>query len=139
MRTATPISTCSRITAAMRACLALAFDHGNPSFAVKDRARGANGAYLLWRYDNGAGFAFDGMSEIRLADDGRIAADLVDLPREVRRRILTRLIGETDSPVDGPTLETAMARLDAGQHASVGGLKLSPGNRILIEKAAPRR
>ena len=61
---------------AMRACLALAFDHGNPSFAVKDRARGANGAYLLWRYDNGAGFAFDGMSEIRLADDGHIAAHI---------------------------------------------------------------
>jgi steroid Delta-isomerase len=61
---------------AMRACLAMAFDHGTPRFTVKDRARGAHGAYLLWHYDNGAGFAFDGMSEIRLADDGRIAAHI---------------------------------------------------------------
>ena len=62
--------------AAMRACLAMAFDHGNPSFKVKDCARGAQGAYLLWHYDNGAGFAFDGMSEIRFAGDGRIAAHI---------------------------------------------------------------
>ncbi|KRB86246.1 hypothetical protein ASE00_05820 [Sphingomonas sp. Root710] len=71
--------------------------------------------------------------------EGRIAADLEGLPREVRRRILARLIAESDSQVDGPTLETAMARLDAGLMASVGGLKLSPGRRILIEKAPPRR
>jgi len=62
--------------AAMRACLAMAFDHGTPRFQVKDRARGANGAYLLWRYDNGAGFAFAGMSEIRFAADGRIAVHI---------------------------------------------------------------
>lgn len=72
-------------------------------------------------------------------DDGRIVVDIEGLPREVRRRILARLIAESDSQVDGPTLETAMARLEAGLMASVGGLKLSPGRRILIEKAPPRR
>lgn len=70
---------------------------------------------------------------------GLVTADLEGLPREVRRRILAKLIGEADSPVDGPTLETAMRRLEEGLHASVGGLKLSPGNRILIENASPRR
>lgn len=73
------------------------------------------------------------------SDDGRMSADLEGLPREVRRRILARLIGQADSPVDGPALETAMARLDAGQAATLGRLKLSPGRRILIEKAPLRR
>lgn len=77
-------------------------------------------------------------SRVERSGDGRIAADLEGLPREIRRRILVRLIGEADSSVDGPTLETAMTRLDAGLIASVGGLKLSPGNRILIAKAPPR-
>lgn len=77
-------------------------------------------------------------SRVERSGQGAIAADLEGLPREIRRRILARLIGDADSPVDGPTLETAMARLDQGQIASVGGLRLSPGNRVLIEKAPPR-
>ncbi|WP_235398848.1 tRNA lysidine(34) synthetase TilS [Sphingomonas sp. SRS2] len=78
-------------------------------------------------------------SRVERLDDGPVLADLEDLPREVRRRILARLISESDSHVDGPTLEIAMARLEAGLIASVGDLKLSPGRRILIEKAPPRR
>ena len=78
-------------------------------------------------------------SRVERSGQGAIAADLEGLPREIRRRILARLIGDADSPVDGPTLETAMTRLDEGQIASVGGLRLSPGNRVLIEKAPPRR
>ena len=74
----------------------------------------------------------------RLADN-RISADLEGLPREVRRRILARLIGEADSPVDGPTLDTAMVRLEGGQVATLGRLKMSPGRRITIEKAPLRR
>ncbi|KQX18231.1 hypothetical protein ASD39_17625 [Sphingomonas sp. Root50] len=78
-------------------------------------------------------------SRVDRLDDCRTLADLEGLPREVRRRILARLVGEADSAVDGPTLEIAMVRLDAGQVASLGTLKLSPGRRILIEKAPPRR
>jgi tRNA(Ile)-lysidine synthase len=78
-------------------------------------------------------------TRIERPGQGRIIADLEGLPREVRRRILAQLIGEADSPVDGPTLETAITRLEGGLHASVGDLKLSPGDRILIEKAPPRR
>ena len=78
-------------------------------------------------------------SRVERSDDDRILADLEGLPREVRRRILARLIGESDSHVDGPTLETVMTRLEAGLIASVGKLKISPGRRILIEKAPSRR
>ena len=78
-------------------------------------------------------------SRVERLDDGRTLADIEGLPHEVRRRILARLVGEADSAVDGPTLEIAMARLDAGQVATLGALKLSPGRRIMIEKAPPRR
>ncbi|MET0372848.1 MAG: tRNA lysidine(34) synthetase TilS [Rhizorhabdus sp.] len=78
-------------------------------------------------------------SRIERSDEAIALADLEGLPREVRRRILARLIGETDSHVDGPTLETAMVRLEMGLIATAGTLKLSPGRRILIEKAPPRR
>ena len=78
-------------------------------------------------------------SRVDRLEEGRVAVDLEGLPREARRRILSRLIGDADSPVDGPTLETAMVRLDAGLNASIGRLTLSPGRRILIEKARPRR
>ena len=78
-------------------------------------------------------------SRVERCDDGRVLVDLEGLPRDVRRRILARLIGDADSPVDGPVLETAMTRLDAGLNASVGGLILLPGRRVGIEKARPRR
>ena len=78
-------------------------------------------------------------SRVERSAEGRIAVDLEGLPCEVRRRILARLIGEADSAVDGPTLETAMARLDAGLNASLGRIILTPGRRILIKKAHPRR
>lgn len=78
-------------------------------------------------------------SRVEQSGKGHVSADLEGLPREVRRRILARLVGEADSAVDGPTLETAMARLDAGLNASLGLFKLSPGRRILIEIAPPRR
>ncbi|MBI1245242.1 MAG: nuclear transport factor 2 family protein [Alphaproteobacteria bacterium] len=58
---------------AMKKALAMAFEHGTPRFEVIDRARGERAAYLLWRYVHGTGFAFEGMTEIRLAPDGRIA------------------------------------------------------------------
>ena len=62
--------------AAMKKALDAAFEHGMPKFTVTDRARGAKGAYLLWRFSNGAGFEIEGMSEIRFAPDGRVAAHL---------------------------------------------------------------
>jgi hypothetical protein len=60
----------------MRAALAMAFDHGTPRFRVRDKALGAHAAFLLWHYDQGNGFAFDGTSEIRFAPDGRICAHI---------------------------------------------------------------
>jgi len=87
----------------MRAALAMAFDHGTPRFTVRDKARGSAGAYLLWRYDQGNGFAFDGMSEISFAADGRICAhiDHWDASREVYAKL----------PVVGWFIRLVQARL----------------------------
>lgn len=73
------------------------------------------------------------------AGNGRTAVDLEGLPRDLCRRIVARLVGQADSPVDGPALDMALARLDAGQFATLGMAKLSPGRRITIEKAPARR
>ena len=118
----------------IRALLAAAGEGIDPLRIAASAAHLAEAdAALAWLADEAI------RSRVERLGDGRIAADLEGLPREIRRRILARLIGEADSAVDGPTLETAMTRLDAGLHASAGSLKLSPGNRILIEKAPPRR
>jgi len=105
-----------------------------------DRLRMAASAAHLAEADAALEWLVDEAARSRVVrfDEGSISADLEGLPREVRRRILARLIDEADSPVDGPTLETAMTRLEAGQHASVGALTLSPGKRILVEKAPAR-
>jgi tRNA(Ile)-lysidine synthase len=71
-------------------------------------------------------------------DNGSISADIDDLPHDLRRRILGKLIAGIDSPADGPTIERALVRLDAGQASSVGALKLTPGRRIMIERAPER-
>lgn len=78
-------------------------------------------------------------SRVTTCPNGRILADVEGLPREITRRILQRLIGDADSQVDGPTLDSALRRLEQGSTATVGRLKLSPGRRILIEEAPPRR
>lgn len=78
-------------------------------------------------------------SRVSSCPNGRMLADVEGLPREITRRIVARLIGGADSQVDGPTLDSAMRRLEQGSTATVGRLKLSPGRRILIEKAPPHR
>lgn len=117
-----------------RALLALAGDRLDPArLAAAARHLAEAEAALGWLVDEAL------RTRIERPGEGRMLADLEDLPREVRRRILARLIAESDSQVDGPTLDAALARLDAGRIATLGSLKLSPGRRISIEKAPPRR
>lgn len=71
--------------------------------------------------------------------DGGHSVDLTGLPRELRRRILARLIAESDSQVDGPALERLMESIEAGRKMSVGGLSITPGRRVKLEKAPERR
>lgn len=71
--------------------------------------------------------------------DGAILADLEGLPRELRRRIVAKLIAVADSAVDGPALERAMDSIEAGRKTSVAALQITPGRRIRLEKAPPRR
>ncbi|RVT94421.1 tRNA lysidine(34) synthetase TilS [Sphingomonas crocodyli] len=73
-----------------------------------------------------------------IIDDGRIAADLAGLPREIIRRVLTKLIAHADSPADGPTLDHLLDRLENGLSSSVGGLIVHPGDRMIIQKAPER-
>ncbi len=50
-----------------------------------------------------------------------------------------RLVAALDSPADGAAIARALDRLDQGEAASVGRLKLTPGRHIRIEHAADRR
>lgn len=70
--------------------------------------------------------------------DGVWHADIEGLPHDLRRRTMAKLIAQADSPADGPTIERALARIDAGQVASVGMLKLTPGRRLTITRAPER-
>ena len=71
--------------------------------------------------------------------DGVILADVEGLPRELRRRILARLIDMADSATDGPTLDRAMESIEAGRKTSISGLLITPGRRVRLEKAPERR
>jgi hypothetical protein len=92
-----------RGSAAMAACLALAYRHGVPRFEVLDRAAGERAGYLLWRYTStphGAtqpAWVIEGMSEVRFAPDGRVSEhiDHWDSGEQFYRRlpILGWLIG----------------------------------------------
>jgi len=73
------------------------------------------------------------------AADGSIEADLEGLPRDLQRRILAQLIETTDSVIDGPTLERVIESIAASRKSSVSGLQITPGRRIRLEKAPPRR
>jgi len=77
-------------------------------------------------------------SRCEAGEDGGLWVDIEGLPHDLQRRMMGKLIAEADSPADGPTIERALARLDAGQAASVGALKLTPGRRIMIDRARDR-
>ncbi|TZG24667.1 tRNA lysidine(34) synthetase TilS [Sphingomonas montanisoli] len=68
-----------------------------------------------------------------------IVADIDGLPRDIARRVLAKLIARADSPADGPSLDTLLDRLENGLPASIGGLILQPGDRLLVQKAPERR
>jgi len=116
----------------IRALLAQATDLDPLRFAASAKWLGEADAALEW-------MAREALRSRVERHEGRIIVDIADLPRELRRRILGRLVAELDSPADGPAVEMAMARLDRGVAASLGGFKLSPGNRITMEKAPGRR
>ena len=65
-------------SAAMAACMDMAYDHGMPRFEVLDRAISDRAGYLLWRYTSTpagasqASWVVEGMSELRFAQDGRV-------------------------------------------------------------------
>ncbi len=117
-----------------RALLAAAGDRLDPARLAASAAWLAESeAALDWTAREAA------RSRVERLDDGRILVDVADLPSALRRRIVGDLIGEAESPVDGPTLSRALDQLDKGRATTVGRYKLSPGRRILIEIAPVRR
>jgi tRNA(Ile)-lysidine synthase len=71
--------------------------------------------------------------------DGAWTADLDGLPRAIRWRALAKLIAAADSPAAGSTVDHALERLDRGEIASIGRLKITPGRSFLLERATGRR
>lgn len=69
---------------------------------------------------------------------GHATLDTQGLPREIVRRMLTRIVLERESTVSGPAIETAMARLAAGDNAMIGSLLIRPG-RLWTMISAPDR
>jgi tRNA(Ile)-lysidine synthase len=78
-------------------------------------------------------------SRCTISADDSATADLAGLPRAIRWRMLMKLIAATDSPAGGSLVDRALERLDRGEIASVGRLKITPGRSFLLERATQRR
>lgn len=78
---------------AMIRAMAAMFRFGTPHFEIRDKAASDQAAYLLWRYTTDRGkpgaWVIDGMTELRFAADGRIAAhiDHWDAAAQVYERV----------------------------------------------------
>ena len=73
--------------------------------------------------------------------DGAVSIDPGGLPREIRRRLLLRIVGElapTARP-HGPELLRLLTALQGGQVATLAGLRFEPGPPWRISHAPPHR
>lgn len=79
---------------------------------------------------------------MRHGEDGTVLLDRHDFPREIRRRLLARMIAlaEPDgSPPRGETLDQALVQLCRGKKAAVGRWLLTGGEIWTLRPAPPRR
>lgn len=75
-------------------------------------------------------------------DDGRIALDAYDFPREIQRRLVLHMLREVDpgdSRPRGDTIDQAVVQLLRGKKAAVGKWLLSGGTHWILSLAPPRR
>jgi tRNA(Ile)-lysidine synthase len=70
--------------------------------------------------------------------DGGILFDPEDIPPELRRRILIRILGATGPP-RGADLQRLLALLAAGETATLAGIRAEGGQRWRFTPAPPRR
>ena len=83
----------------------------------------------------------DYAERVTAAGDG-LSLDPEDLPDELLRRLVARVlrvIEGADVPIAGPDLSRLIERLRAGEHATLGGAKATPGVTWRFEPAPPRR
>lgn len=80
-------------------------------------------------------------------DADRATLDTSDLPAEIVRRVVARAMDEMDfrwridlyRAPSGPDLARLIARVAAGDHATLSGIKVSPGRPWRFEPAPPHR
>lgn len=73
-------------------------------------------------------------------DGGTLLIDPVDLPRELKRRLLLAAFAELGAaPPRGPELIHAMDSLERGKTVTLAGLKLEGGDAWRLSLAPPRR
>lgn len=108
-----------------------------------EAARLAAVAGYLADAEEALGWAADREYGQRAAPDGAaMTLDPRDLPDELLRRLVARLlraIEGADVPIAGPDLTRLIERLRAGEAATLGTVKATPGERWRFERAPARR
>jgi len=69
----------------------------------------------------------------------RTLIDAGGLPREINRRLLARLLGESGRMIRGSAVDRALELLENGRPATLAGFRLRPGGRWTVTRAPPRR
>lgn len=105
-----------------------------------DPARLAASAAALRDADEALDWALAPLVETRLMhDEAGVTIDPSDLPRELRRRLLLAGFAMLAAPVPrGPDLLRAMVALEAGEVATLSGLKLQGGDHWRLAREPPR-
>lgn len=106
-----------------------------------DPARLASSAAAIRDADEALDWALAPLIESRISRDGEaLLIDPSGLPRELKRRLLLIAFAGLAAPIPrGPELMRAMDVLEAGETASLSGLKLVGGEKWQLAVAPPRR
>jgi tRNA(Ile)-lysidine synthase len=105
-----------------------------------DPARLAASAAAIRDADEAIDWALAPLIESRIRQDGdAVVIDPLDLPRELRRRLLLAAFAELAAPVPrGAELTHALDQLVAGETVTLSGLKLQGGAAWRLTTAPPR-
>jgi len=106
-----------------------------------DPARLAASAAALRDADEALDWALAPLLSSRVRRNGDVLLiEPIDLPRELKRRLLLAAFAELGAPAPrGPELVRAMDRLEAGETAALSGIKLEGGSLWRLSPAPPRR
>ncbi|HEX7876119.1 MAG TPA: tRNA lysidine(34) synthetase TilS [Sphingobium sp.] len=120
--------------------------------AIRQRLRGATwldaqaaarSAAALGEVEEALDWAVDALEVRHVRAEGDMwVLDRTDLPRELLRRLLLRMLAYVDPAAPAPrgdTVDRAMAAAAQGQQASVGKALLSGGDCWTVKAAPPRR